>query len=147
MPECRRSRTVSTHTALARRRHNEDSRRNHCVLITIKNSLQTAQRRILKVLDFGLASQKTSLQMISRAMAPMTIFLVILATSLAQQERNMGVLPSRYSFYQDRGYGYAPQLTLFKTLARPVAKRNNAEVVNHILKNFGTLDRLGDVGR
>jgi len=26
-------------------------------------------------------------------------------------------------------------------------KRNNAEVVNHILKNFGTLDRLGDVGK
>ncbi|KHN74585.1 hypothetical protein Tcan_08773 [Toxocara canis] len=26
-------------------------------------------------------------------------------------------------------------------------KRNNAEVVNHILKNFGALDRLGDVGR
>ncbi|CAD5234492.1 unnamed protein product [Bursaphelenchus xylophilus] len=30
---------------------------------------------------------------------------------------------------------------------RPMAKRNNAEVVNHILKNFGTLDRLGDVGK
>uniref|UniRef100_A0A914RK63 Uncharacterized protein n=1 Tax=Parascaris equorum TaxID=6256 RepID=A0A914RK63_PAREQ len=28
-----------------------------------------------------------------------------------------------------------------------VQKRNNAEVVNHILKNFGALDRLGDVGR
>jgi len=26
-------------------------------------------------------------------------------------------------------------------------KRNNAEVVNYILKNFGTLDRLGDVGK
>ncbi|KAI6205405.1 hypothetical protein M3Y94_00788400 [Aphelenchoides besseyi] len=26
-------------------------------------------------------------------------------------------------------------------------KRNNAEVVNHIIKNFGTLDRLGDVGK
>uniref|UniRef100_A0A914WGT9 Uncharacterized protein n=1 Tax=Plectus sambesii TaxID=2011161 RepID=A0A914WGT9_9BILA len=26
-------------------------------------------------------------------------------------------------------------------------KRNNAEVVNHILKNFGQLDRLGDVGK
>lgn len=26
-------------------------------------------------------------------------------------------------------------------------KRNNAEVVNHILKNFGALDRLGDVGK
>ncbi|CAD5229312.1 unnamed protein product [Bursaphelenchus okinawaensis] len=30
---------------------------------------------------------------------------------------------------------------------RTMAKRNNAEVVNHILKNFGTLDRLGDVGK
>lgn len=26
-------------------------------------------------------------------------------------------------------------------------KRNNAELVNHILKNYGTIDRLGDVGR
>ncbi|KAI1724160.1 hypothetical protein Ddc_05368 [Ditylenchus destructor] len=31
--------------------------------------------------------------------------------------------------------------------ARQVKKRNNAELVNHILKNFGNLNRLGDVGR
>ncbi|KAI6244112.1 Protein CBR-NLP-37 [Aphelenchoides fujianensis] len=29
----------------------------------------------------------------------------------------------------------------------PRLKRNNAEVVNHIIKNFGALDRLGDVGK
>ncbi|KAI6191634.1 hypothetical protein M3Y97_00249400 [Aphelenchoides bicaudatus] len=26
-------------------------------------------------------------------------------------------------------------------------KRNNAEIVNHILKNYGGIERLGDVGR
>ena len=30
---------------------------------------------------------------------------------------------------------------------RRFEKRNNAELVNHIIKNFGTLDRLGDVGK
>ncbi|ULT81592.1 hypothetical protein L5515_017399 [Caenorhabditis briggsae] len=39
-----------------------------------------------------------------------------------------------YRFYNSRQF--APQM-----------KRNNAEVVNHLLKNFGTLDRLGDVGK
>uniref|UniRef100_A0A7E4ZYY0 Venom protein n=1 Tax=Panagrellus redivivus TaxID=6233 RepID=A0A7E4ZYY0_PANRE len=29
---------------------------------------------------------------------------------------------------------------------RPV-KRNSAEMVNHIIKNFGAIDRLGDVGK
>ncbi|PAV55569.1 hypothetical protein WR25_09926 [Diploscapter pachys] len=42
--------------------------------------------------------------------------------------------PALYRFYNQRQFS-APQ------------KRNNAEVVNHILKNFGTLDRLGDVGK
>ncbi|CAD6187230.1 unnamed protein product [Caenorhabditis auriculariae] len=41
-----------------------------------------------------------------------------------------------YRFYSSRQF--APVL---------MSKRNNAEVVNHILKNFGTLDRLGDVGK
>ncbi|CAI5455467.1 unnamed protein product [Caenorhabditis angaria] len=40
-----------------------------------------------------------------------------------------------YRFYNSRQFAPVPN------------KRNNAEVVNHILKNFGTLDRLGDVGR
>ncbi|ETN82626.1 hypothetical protein RB195_021088 [Necator americanus] len=86
--------------------------------------------------------------MVSRAVAPTALLLAILATTLAQQERIMGAMPSRYTFYHDRGYEYAPPLTLYRKVgARPVSKRNNAEVVNHILKNFGTLDRLGDVGK
>uniref|UniRef100_A0A914Y235 Uncharacterized protein n=1 Tax=Panagrolaimus superbus TaxID=310955 RepID=A0A914Y235_9BILA len=28
-----------------------------------------------------------------------------------------------------------------------MSKRNNAELVNHIIKNFGAIDRLGDVGK
>uniref|UniRef100_A0A1I7UAP2 Uncharacterized protein n=1 Tax=Caenorhabditis tropicalis TaxID=1561998 RepID=A0A1I7UAP2_9PELO len=39
-----------------------------------------------------------------------------------------------YRFYNSRQFA-------------PLNKRNNAEVVNHILKNFGALDRLGDVGK
>ncbi|CCD68823.1 Pigment dispersing factor homolog pdf-2 [Caenorhabditis elegans] len=39
-----------------------------------------------------------------------------------------------YRFYNSRQFA-------------PINKRNNAEVVNHILKNFGALDRLGDVGK
>ncbi|VDN52677.1 unnamed protein product, partial [Dracunculus medinensis] len=38
----------------------------------------------------------------------------------------------------------------FQSLSAPqdhISKRNNAELVNHILKNLGGLDRLGDVGR
>ncbi|EYC37797.1 hypothetical protein Y032_0765g2154 [Ancylostoma ceylanicum] len=86
--------------------------------------------------------------MISRAVASIAILLAILASTIAQKERIMGAMPSRYTFYQDGAYAYTPPLTLYKTLgARPVSKRNNAEVVNHILKNFGTLDRLGDVGK
>ncbi|KHJ80586.1 hypothetical protein OESDEN_19738 [Oesophagostomum dentatum] len=86
--------------------------------------------------------------MISRAVATIAVLLAILATSLAQQERYLGAVPSRYSFYPDRAYAYASPLTLYRTMgARGVSKRNNAEVVNHILKNFGTLDRLGDVGK
>uniref|UniRef100_A0A914EI34 Uncharacterized protein n=1 Tax=Acrobeloides nanus TaxID=290746 RepID=A0A914EI34_9BILA len=30
---------------------------------------------------------------------------------------------------------------------KAMSKRNNAEVVNHIMKNFGTLDRLSQVGK
>ncbi|CAI2356750.1 unnamed protein product [Caenorhabditis sp. 36 PRJEB53466] len=39
-----------------------------------------------------------------------------------------------YRFYNSRQFA-------------PLNKRNNAEVVNHILKNFGALDRLGDIGK
>ncbi|KAK0404341.1 hypothetical protein QR680_017406 [Steinernema hermaphroditum] len=36
---------------------------------------------------------------------------------------------------------------LLEDRSAPPSKRNNAEVVNGILKHFGTLDRLGDVGK
>ncbi|WKY15595.1 hypothetical protein Q1695_000796 [Nippostrongylus brasiliensis] len=87
-------------------------------------------------------------KMVARVMILVAVLFTILATSTAQQERTVGAIPSRYSFYQDRVYGYTPPLTLLRMYgAKPVSKRNNAEVVNHILKNFGTLDRLGDVGK
>ncbi|CAB3400995.1 unnamed protein product [Caenorhabditis bovis] len=77
----------------------------------------------------------------------LVVFLAILClnfhveASPRQQMRYSNGLPAYaphalYRFYQSRQF--APL---------PLQKRNNAEVVNHILKNFGTLDRLGDVGR
>ena len=57
-----------------------------------------------------------------------------------------------YRFYNSRQVNKLITLPLahaeFQHLQfAPLNKRNNAEVVNHILKNFGALDRLGDVGK
>ncbi|PIC17536.1 hypothetical protein B9Z55_023745 [Caenorhabditis nigoni] len=50
-----------------------------------------------------------------------------------------------YRFYNSRQVRDLADLVRYRFA--PQMKRNNAEVVNHLLKNFGTLDRLGDVGK
>uniref|UniRef100_W6NDV9 Protein NLP-37 n=2 Tax=Haemonchus contortus TaxID=6289 RepID=W6NDV9_HAECO len=84
-------------------------------------------------------------QMISRAL--FTVLFAVSAISSANQQRRMETTPSGYNSYQDKPYSRT-LLSLYRKLHDGlISKRNNAEVVNHILKNFGTLDRLGDVGK
>jgi len=62
-------------------------------------------------------------------------FLERLPAYKAQQQRRFDLSFQEPPVASGRGFDFE------------LRKRNNAEVVNHILKNFGQLDRLGDVGK
>ncbi|CAI4228764.1 unnamed protein product [Auanema sp. JU1783] len=79
------------------------------------------------------------------------VLLAFLAVSYALSTENRNFLKlgsAGYGLNDDRVYQY-PTSGIYRFLQsrQGLQKRNNAEVVNHILKNFGTLDRLGDVGK
>ncbi|CAJ0583616.1 unnamed protein product, partial [Mesorhabditis spiculigera] len=82
--------------------------------------------------------------------------LVVVQIVNAAPEPSMRGMGNRYiTRILDQMPAYSPGHSVYRRFdftrpiqeVYPVKKRNNAEVVNHILKNFGTLDRLGDVGK
>ncbi|KJH46630.1 hypothetical protein DICVIV_07284 [Dictyocaulus viviparus] len=72
--------------------------------------------------------EESSEQMIFRAMAPIALMLFILTASYAQND--------------ERTMTYNSNAIIIIN----AIKRNNAEMINHILKHYGTLSQLGNVG-
>ncbi|KAF8384833.1 nlp-37 [Pristionchus pacificus] len=69
--------------------------------------------------------------------------LLCVAAFLCVLSQGLPIDSSRISLATDSDYYSAFPYPMYRQLR----KRNNAEVVNHLLKNFSQLNRLGDVGR